>query len=170
MADAADLLVDDAPDRTRRVVVVGVVLLLAVAAGATAVRSTLPPEPLDVAVASVSGTALQGDSFVRVHLHLRARGAQGLGEAAFTVAGTTQRGQHPPAFDDQGRMVLQVDVTPACSAVGADVGAGLLDLQVRDETGDTRHLQLDVPSSGQLERLVRYRCRPSAGTAGAAAG
>ena len=159
MPDSGELLVDDASDRTRRVAVAGVVLLLGLAAGGAALRSTLPPEPLDVALASVSGTALQGESFVRLQLKLRSSGAQALGGAALTVAGTTQSGSHPPAFDGDGRLTVQVDVTPACEAVAAGVGTGQLDLEVRDDAGELRALRLDVPSAGRLERLLRYRCR-----------
>jgi len=165
VTQSRELLVDDAPDRTRRVVAAGVALLVVVALGGAALRSTLPPEPLDVDLAALSGTALHGESFVRLHLQLRASGADGLDGAAFTVAGTTQSGQYPPSFDGDGRMTVQVDVTPACDAVAGGVGTGQLDLEVVDDTGETRALRLDVPSGGQVERLLRYRC----GTSGRAA-
>lgn len=151
------MLVDDAPGRLRRVAAVGGALLLALVAGAAALRSTLPPPPLEVRLAGVSGTALRGESFIRLHLTLEQSGARDLEDAVLTVAGTTQRGQHPTAFDD-GRMTVQVDLTPACTALRPDLAAGVLDLRLHDASGDARRVQVGVPADGQLERLLRYRC------------
>lgn len=158
MADSAELLVDDAQDRTRRPLAVGVGLLLAVAAGGAALRSTMPPEPLDIALTSLSGTSLQHESFVRLNLKLHGSGAEALDAAALTVAGTTQSGQYPRRFDRHGRLTVQVDVTPACAAVARGVGSGQLELEARDRAGEVHVLRLHVPSAGRLERLVRYRC------------
>ena len=151
------MLVDDAPRRLRRLGAVGGGLLLALVAGGAALRSTLPPPPLEVRVAGLSGTALRGESFIRLHVTLEQSGARDLEDAVLTVAGTTQRGQHPLAFDD-GRLTVQVDVTPTCTALADDLPAGVLDLRLHDASGDAREVRLDLPSDGQLERLLRYRC------------
>ncbi len=152
------MLVDDAPSRLRRVAAVGGALLLALVAGATALRSTLPPPPLDVRLAGVSGTALRGESFIRLHLTLEQSGARDLDDAVLTIAGTTQRGQHATAFDD-GRTTVQVDITPQCAGPQPDLATGVLDLRLHDASGDAREVTLGVPADGQLERLLRYRCR-----------
>ena len=151
------MLVDDAPSRLRRVAVVGGALLVALVAGAAALRSTLPPPPLEVRLAGVSGTALRGESFIRLHLTLEQSGARDLDDAVLTIAGTTQRGQHPTAFDD-GRATVQVDITPQCTAQQPDLAAGVLDLRLHDASGDARQVTLGIPAEGQLERLLRYRC------------
>lgn len=154
----ADELVDDATDRARRLAATAAGLLLVVLLGATALRSTLPPPPVTVDLAGVSGSALDGESFVRLHLSLRSDGVSDLGTAQLTVAGATQRGQHL-SDDGQGHLRLQVDVTPVCADVAAGRTAGQLDLDLRDELGRTRQVRLAVPADGPLDRLLRYRCR-----------
>lgn len=153
----ADVLVDDAPHRLRRLGLAGGALLLALVAGGAALRSTLPPPPLQVAVAGLTGTALQGESFVRLHLTLEASGARRLDDAVLTVAGTTQRGQHPSRFDGD-RATVQVDVTPVCASLRQDPAAGVLDLRLRDDAGAAREVRLALPADPRLERLLRYRC------------
>ncbi len=151
------MLVDDAPRRLRRLGAVGSGLLLALVAGGAALRSTLPPPPLELRLAGVSGTALSGESFVRLHVTLEESGARDLEEAVLTVAGTTQRGQHPSAFAD-GRMTVQVDVVPPCGSLSQQVQPGVLELRLHDTAGDVRRVSVDVPADAQLERLLRYRC------------
>lgn len=158
MAQGAELLDDGAHGRPRRVVAAGAALLAVLVAAGAALRSTLPPPPLQVALASLDGSALDGDSFVRLQVQLRGQGVRGLGDVQLTVAGVTERGLHPDVFDDDGRMTVQVDVTPACPEVAGGVRPGSLDLQVRDVDGALRRLQLPVPTRGSLERLLRYRC------------
>ena len=156
----ADELLDDADERIPPDDALGAgPLLLVVLAGGAALRSALPPAPPSVGLAGLSGSALDGESFVRLNLSLRAEGVRQLGDAHLTVAGATARGQHPPAFDRRGRMTLQVDVTPACADVAAGATSGRLDLALRDEQGRSRQVRLDVPADGPLERLLRYRCR-----------
>ena len=149
------MLVDDAPSRLRRVAAVGGLLLVVLVAGAAALRSTLPPPPLEVRLTGVSGTALRGESFIRLHLTLEQSGARDLDDAVLTIAGTTQRGQHPGVFDD-GRTTVQVDITPQCAARQPE--PGVLDLRLHDASGEARQVSLGVPADGQLERLLRYRC------------
>lgn len=165
MPGGSELLVDDAADRTRRVGLAGVVLLVAVTAAGAALRSTLPPEPLDVQLVSWSATALRDERFVRVQLRLQASGAQSLGRATFRVAGSTDTARHLRAFDGDGRMTVQVDVVPVCAAVEAGVGTGQLDLELRDDAGDTQSLVMDMPFTLRLERLLRSRCSGADGGA-----
>lgn len=161
----ADVLVDDAADRARRLAATGVGLLLVVLVGATILRSTLPPPPVVVDLAGVSGSALDGESFVRLHLLLRSDGVSDLGTAQLTVAGGTHGGQHLTAVDEDGVLRLQVDVTPVCTDVAAGRTAGRLDLELLDERGRSHEVRLAVPAEGPLDRLLRYRCRePSPGS------
>lgn len=152
------MLVDDAPRRLRRLGALGGALLLALVAGGAALRSRLPPPPLEIRLAGVSGTALRGESFIRLHVTLEQSGARDLEDAVLTIAGTTQRGQHPTAFDG-GRMTVQVDLTPMCATLPQDVAGGVLDLRLHDTSGDARQVQVDIPADARLERLLRYRCR-----------
>ena len=133
--------------------------LLLVLAGGALLRSTLPPPPLAVDLAELSGSTLDGDSFVRLNLSLEATGARDLGDARLTIAGATQRGQHPARFDGDGRMTLQVDVTLTCAQVAAGVQTGVLDLSLHDQEGRAREVRLEVPAEGSLQRLLRYPCR-----------
>jgi hypothetical protein len=155
----ADELLDDAPERTRRLGALAVGLLGLVLVGGAVLRSTLPPPPLAVALAGLSGSTLEGDTFVRLNLSLQAEGARDVGDARLTIAGATSRGQHPARFDDDGRMTLQVDVTPACTSIEDGLTAGTLELSLRDERGRARDITLDVPAERSLERLLRYPCR-----------
>ena len=155
----ADELVDDAAERVRLLGALGVGLLLLVLAGGAVLRSALPPPPLAVSVADLSGSTLDGDSFVRLNLSLQASGARDLDGASLTIAGSTQRGQHPTRFDGDGRVTVQVDVTPACASIVGGVGAGTLDLSLHDAQGRARQVRLEIPAEGSLERLLRYRCR-----------
>jgi hypothetical protein len=163
MAVRAEVLHDDAPERGRRLAVVGVGLLLLVVVGAGWLRSTLPPPPLEVSVASVSGSSLEGDGFVRVLLSLESQGARDLAQAELTVAGARELGRHPAEFDGRGRMTVQVDVTPSCAAVAAGIAPGQLVLAVRDESGQRQQLVLVLPPEGPLERLMHHPC-PGAGS------
>ena len=160
MAALVEVLRDDAPAAGRRLAVVGAGLLVALVGGGAWLRSTLPPPPLAVSLASVSGTALEGDGFVRVVLELEAEGARSLAEAQLTVAGTTEPGRQLGEFDGGGVKVL-VDVTPECAAVAAGGPPAELLLDVRTETGERRRLVLVVPPDGPLERLVQHRCPTS---------
>lgn len=153
-----EVLDDGGRARGRRAVAAGIALAVALVVGGALVRSTLPPPPLSVSLAGLDGSALAGDSFVRLHLRLDLQGVRALDDVRLTVAGVTQRGLHPDGLHDDAA-VVQVDVTPVCPDAGLDRGLpGRLEVQVRDSAGDTRRVQLDVPTAGRLERLVRYRC------------
>jgi len=69
---------------------------------------------------------------------LEESGAGDVEDAVLTVAGTTQRGQHPTAFTE-GRLTVQVDLTPSCAS-----------------------LQEGVADAG-VERLLHDRCRGAGG-------
>ena len=153
----ADVLVDDAPSRTRRLAVVGGALLLALVAGGALLRSTLPPPPVELRLAEVTGTALQGDSFVRLNLRLEQSGVRDLQEAVLTVAGTVERGSRPSTVSD-GRMTVQIDVSPPCASLLQSAGPAVLDLRLHDEAGDLRQVAVDVPVDEEFQRLLRYRC------------
>ena len=150
------MLVDDGSRRLRRLGPLLGGLLVALVGGAAALRSTLPPPPLAVGVAGVSGTALQGDTFLRLHITREAAGARDLDEAVLSIGGTREPGRHPTAFDD-GEMTVQVDLVPSCASL-QPLADGLLDLHLHDASGDAREVQLVLPADEQLERLLRYRC------------
>jgi hypothetical protein len=152
-----DVLVDDARGRSRSLALVGGAVLVALVAGAAALRSTLPPPELELRLDGVTGTALQGESFVRLNLALEQSGVRELEEAVLTVAGTTERGQRPTTLHD-GRMTVQIDVSPPCAALLQDLAPGVLDLRLHDASGDVRQVAVDVPADEQLVRLLRYRC------------
>ena len=158
MAAGAELLTDDAARRTRQVVGAGAVLLALVVGGGAALRSTLPPPPLGVSLADLTGSALDGESFVRLDLSLRLSGVDALDDGELTVAGTTSSGLRLVRDDDE-RARVQVDVTPDCAQVDAGATGGELVLRLEDAAGDPRSLLVDVPADGPLERLLRYRCR-----------
>lgn len=153
----ADVLVDDAARRSRRLAAIGGALLLAVVAGAAALRSTLPPPPLELRLAGVTGTALQGEGFVRLNLTLEQSGVRELQEAVLTVAGTSERGLRPTTVGDDS-MTVQIDVSPPCASLRPGLPPGVLDLRLRDAAGDLRQVSVDVPADAELERLLRYRC------------
>ena len=161
MAALVEVLRDDAPAAGRRLAVVGAGLLVALVGGGAWLRSTLPPPPLAVSLASVSGTALEGDGFVRVVLELEAQGARDVADTELTVAGTAEPGRHLGDFDGAGRLKVQVDVTPDCAVVAAGAAPAELALDVRAETGERQHVVLVVPPGGPLDRLMRHPCPTS---------
>ena len=153
----ADVLVDDAARRSRRLAAVGGAVLLTLVGGAAALRSTLPPPPLELRLAGVTGTALQGESFVRLNLTLEQSGVQDLEEAVLTVAGTTERGLRPTTVAD-GRMTVQIDVSPPCAALLPGLAPGVLALRLTDAAGERRQVAVHVPADEQLVRLLHHRC------------
>ena len=156
MAALAEVLRDDAPATGRRLAVMGAALLVALVAGGAWLRSTLPPPPLDVRLASVSGSSLEGDGFVRVVLEVEAQGARHLVEAELTVAGTTEPGRQIGELGDDLKVL--VDLTPQCAVVAQGVAPAELVLDVRAETGERQRVVLVVPPGGPLERLLRRTC------------
>ena len=158
MPDRVDVL-DADPRRGSPVLILAAFLLLAVVTGG-AVLYDRPPAPLRLRVEQLDGSALRDESFVRLHVQLEAEGASGLGEVRLRLAGADSLGQHPPRFDDRGRATVQVDITPRCAQVADGLlPTGSLAVQVQDSAGRPRLVELPVPTGGQLERLVRYRCR-----------
>lgn len=158
MSDRVDVL-DADPRRGSPVLILAAFLLLAVVTGG-AVLYDRPPAPLRLRVEQLDGSALRDESFVRLHVQLEAEGASGLGEVRLRLAGADSLGQHPARFDDRGRATVQVDITPRCAQVADGLlPTGSLAVQVRDSAGRPRLVELPVPTGGQLERLVRYRCR-----------
>jgi len=156
--DRVDVL-DADPRSGSQAVVVAAALLLTVVAAGTALRDR-SPAPLLIRLEQLDGSALRDESFVRLHVQLEAEGASGLGEVRLRLAGADSLGQHPAGFDDRGRVLVQVDLTPRCGLVAEDLlPTGSLAVQVRDSEGHRRLIELPVPTEGQLERLVRYRCR-----------
>ncbi len=144
----------------RALALVGALLLVLVATGVV-VRKT-PPPPLTLTVEQLEGSALSHQSFVRLWIRLAAVGASRVDGVRLNVAGVEQPGQHPRTLDD-GRVTVQIDLTPRCDelSVGTPSGSlpeGTLDVVVRDVDGQERLVQLPVPTEGPLERLVRYRC------------
>ncbi len=158
VAAGAELLTDDAARRTRQVVGAAVALLALVVGGGAALRSTLPPPPLAVALSDLTGSALDGESFVRLDLSLRLSGVDALADGELTVAGTTASGLRL-VRDGDDRARVRVDLTPDCAQVDAGATGGELTLRLQDADGDPRSLLVDVPADGPLERLLRYRCR-----------
>jgi len=58
------------------------------------------------------------------------------------------------------RLHVQFEAEGASGLVAEDLlPTGSLAVQVRDSEGQRRLVELPVPTEGQLERLVRYRCR-----------
>ncbi len=100
---------------------------------------------------------------MRLRIRLATVGASGVDGVRLQVAGADSPGQHPRTLDGDGRVTVQIDLTPRCEAlaVGTPSSAlpdGTLAVRVRDVEGRERAVQLPVPTEGPLERLVRYRC------------
>lgn len=152
-------MLDADPPRASPILIVAGVLLLAMITTSVFLRDR-PPAPLRLDVEQLVGSALRDESFVRLHVQLEAEGASGLGQVRLRLAGADARGRGPSRFDDSGRATVQVDFIPRCGQVSpVALPTGLLAISVRDSTGKPRLLELPVPTEGQIERLVRYRCR-----------
>ena len=140
---------------SRRALVAGAVVLLLVAAGA--LLRDGPPGPLQVRLASLDGSALRGEAFVRLQLGVQVDGARELGEVRLVLAGTSALGLSPGGLAD-GRATVQVDLVPPCpQALQAYVDAAL-DVTVVDRAGRSRDVRLALPDAGPLARLGRFRC------------
>jgi len=139
--------------RTRWLGGLAVALLLVVA---TAVLTT-PPAPLRVQLAQVDGSALRGDSFLRLQLQLRGSGVTRLDEVNLRLAGRNSPGLSPRGFDRGGRAVVQVDVVPDCTTF-PDLRGSSLQVTVLDQQGRPHTTVLPLPVDGVVQRLVTYRC------------
>ena len=145
---------------SRRVSRRGSTLVLTLLVGAVAAGAVLregPAAPLQVSLVSLDGSALQGESFVRLQLGVRADGARALGQVRLLLAGTSAPGLSPDGLDG-GRATVQVDVVPTCPLAEQAVGDASLEVGVVDEDGRARTVRLPLPDDGPFERLVRYRC------------
>lgn len=139
----------------RRALVAGVALLLLLST-ALLLRDG-PAVPVDVRLSSLDGSALRGESFLRLQLGMQVDGARELGEVRVVLAGTSALGLSPDGLSD-GEATVQVDLVPPCpQSLAAYVDAELA-VTVVDDAGRSRAVRLALPDDGPFERLVRYRC------------
>ena len=151
-----DVLAVEPSGRVSRARAVALGLLLgAVVAGA--VLRDEEPAPLQVSLVSLDGSALRGDSFVRLQLGLRADGARALDQVRLVLADASAPGLSPHGLD-QGRATVQVDLVPTCPQAMQAVPDASLEVRVVDTEDRSRTVRLPLPDDGPLERLVRYRC------------
>lgn len=125
----------------------------------TAVWAT-GPQPLRVRLARVDGSALRGDSFLRLQLRLQGSGVERLDEVSLRLAGSTSPGSSLRGFDGRGRADVQVDVVPDCPS--PDLAGSSVRVTVTDRQGRPRTTELPLPVDGVVERLVAYRCETAA--------
>ncbi|MCW2614024.1 MAG: hypothetical protein JWN08_1018 [Frankiales bacterium] len=137
--------------------VAGGALLLALV-GTALVLPEGAPGPLDVRLRSLDGSALRGEAFVRLNVGVQADGVRELGEVRLSLAGTSALGSAVEGLHDDGTATVQVDLVPNCPAAVEALASGTLDVNVVDDRGRSRLVQLPLPTDGPLERLVRFRC------------
>ena len=145
---------------SRRALVAAAVALLLL--GAATVRRDGPPVPLQVRLASLDGSALRGESFVRLQVGLNIEGARQLDGARMLLAGTNALGLSPDGLSPDGltdgEATVQVDLVPPCpQSLQAYVDA-VLAVTLVDDAGESREVRLALPDDGPFERLVRFRC------------
>ena len=149
---------------SRRVLVAAAVTLLAplLLLGAVALLRDGPPVPLEVRLSSLDGSALRGESFVRLQLGVSVEGARQLDEVRMVLGGTSALGSLPagrsPDGLTDGEATVQVDLVPPCpQSLQAYVDA-VLAVTLVDDAGRSREVRLALPDDGPFERLVRFRC------------
>ena len=147
------------PARQALAAAAGALLLLI---GAATVLRDGPPVPLEVRLASLDGSALRGESFVRLQLGVSVEGATQLDEARMVLAGTSALGLSPDGLSpdglSDGEATVQVDLVPPCpQSLQAYVDA-VLAVTLVDDAGESREVRLALPDDGPFERLVRFRC------------
>ena len=145
-------------------------LALAVLALAAAVPTALglragPPEPFEVRLDSLDGSALHGEAFVRLQLDVRIRGARRLDVVRLQLGGTSALGLSPAGLAG-GRATVQVDLVPPCPGALATYVDAVLDVTATDGAGRSHRVRVALPDDGAFARLVRYRCAGSAREAG----
>jgi hypothetical protein len=87
---------------------------------------------------------------------LEESGARDLQEAVLTVAGTSQRGQHPTTFAD-GRMTVRSTSAPPCTSLPDDVPPACSTCACTTPPA-TCGRSPSTSRRRRLERLLRYRC------------
>ena len=141
---------------SRRVLVAAAVVLLLLLGAVTLLRDG-PPVPLEVRLVSLDGSALRGESFVRLQLGVSVEGARQLGEVRMVLGGTSALGLSPDGLSG-GEATVQVDLVPRCpQSLQAYVDA-VLAVTLVDDAGESREVRLALPDDGPFERLVRFRC------------
>lgn len=161
MDDAACELLDSAAPSVRRGSAAGWV------AGGTAVALLLaglavlrPPAESGVALRLVghSGSALDGQRFVRLYFAVAAEGGDADVQQIEMVLGDQRQRAAPPGLVRQGSPAfVLVDVVPRCPQAVRALAAGTLDLTYR-AAGRERVARLPLPVEGSLPRLVARRC------------
>ena len=166
MADpGAEVLDSTAPARPARSGVAGWAAggtaLALVLAGTVALR---PPGPEGVALRLVehSGSALDGQTFVRVYFSVAASGGDAEVSAVQMVLGDRRQDVVAPArIGDGGEALVLVDVVPHCPDALRALPAGTLDVTFSAE-GDEQVAHLPLPVEGSLPRLMARRCADGA--------
>jgi len=128
-----------------------------VVAGTVALR---PPGATGVALRLVghSGSALDGQTFVRVYFSVAASGGDAEVSAVQVVLGDRRQDVVAPGRIGDGRVALVlVDLVPQCPDAVRALPTGTLDVTYR-AGGDERVARLPLPAEGSLPRLVARRC------------
>lgn len=151
-----DVLVAEPGSRPSRRALLGGAVVLLVLSGTVLLRDG-PPGPLVVRLASLDGSALRGESFVRLQLGVSVDGGSELAEVRLLLAGASALGLSPDGLVD-GEATVQVDLVPPCPQAVQEYVDAELEVVVLDEAGRSRTVRLALPDDGPLERLVRFRC------------
>jgi hypothetical protein len=119
-----------------------------------------PESGEDVAVALVghTGSALTGQSFVRFHFSLSARGGDAeIQQVQLVLGGGRSDGSGPAVIRDGDEVKVLVDTVPDCPRALTELPAGALEVTYRG-TGGSHLTRLPLPIEGSLPRLVQRRC------------
>lgn len=137
--------------------VVGVIAVALLLAGVVALRPT-GESGVALRLVAYSGSALDGQRFVRLYFSVAAYGGDADVQRVELVLGDQRQRAVPPGrIGDGGEAFLLVDVVPRCPQGVRALPAGTLELTYRAEGGE-RVARLPLPVEGSLPRLVARRC------------
>jgi hypothetical protein len=154
----------DASDRTARLEatrsgwLAGGVALVVLVAGLVGLRPADDGQPVHVRLVEHKGSALHGQSFLRLYFSLTATGGDAeLQEVSMSLGSVRQDGVAPRLVDEGGEALVLVDVVPSCPDAVQGLPVGTLDVLFR-AGGSDQSVSLPLPLDGSLPRLVQRRC------------
>lgn len=158
----AEVLDSTAPARPARAGLAGWAAggtaLALVLAGTVALRPPGPAEGVALRLVEHSGSALDGQTFVRLYFSVAASGGDAEVSAVQVVLGDRRQDVVGPArIGDGGEALVLVDLVPQCPDAVRALAAGTLDVTYRADGGE-RVARLPLPVEGSLPRLMARRC------------
>jgi hypothetical protein len=126
--------------------------------GLTAAPSDDSEDDVALALVGHTGSALDGQRFLRFYFSLSASGGDAeIEQVEMLLGGTREDGVAPRVIGEGSATKVLVDVVPDCPRAAVELPVGTLEVTYDGGSG-TQVATLPLPISGSLPRLVIGRC------------